>query len=102
MLDHCIYDIKLATELAIFSIKSNMKIIWCGNGGSAADVQHIAAELMGRLTTHNRKPIPSVALTTDSSFINAWSYHTGYDSIFSWQIQGLSQNGDALFAISAS
>ena len=48
--------------------KNGGKILWCGNGGSAGDAQHLATELMGGMTDHDRKPIPSIALTTDSSF----------------------------------
>ena len=89
MLDECAGDIKEACTLSISSIKNDKKIIWCGNGGSAADAQHMAAELMGGLVSHSRKPIPSIALTTDSSFITAWSNDTSYETIFSRQIEGL-------------
>ena len=76
-------DIKEAAELLIQSINSSGKILWCGNGGSAADAQHLATELMGGMTDHDRMPIPSIALTTDSSFITAWTNDTDFDSI-SW------------------
>ena len=66
-------EIKEAAELLIQSITSSGKILWCGNGGSAADAQHLATELMGGMTDHDRMPIPSIALTTDSSFITAWT-----------------------------
>ena len=84
------------------SILNNHKIMACGNGGSAADAQHLATELMGGMTSHDRKPIPSIALTTDSSFITAWSNDTGFESIFSRQIQGLGKAGDVLIGISTS
>ena len=65
--------IQKACELMLNSVMSGNKILWCGNGGSAADSQHMSAELMGGLRSHNRDPIPSIALTTDSSFVTAWS-----------------------------
>ncbi|MAV95684.1 MAG: phosphoheptose isomerase [Candidatus Marinimicrobia bacterium] len=102
MFHHCIEDIQFAATLMINSIRKEGKIIWCGNGGSAADAQHLATELMGGMTSHDRKPIPSIALTTDSSFITAWSNDTGFESIFSRQIQGLGKAGDVLIGISTS
>ena len=102
MLDQCVADIKAASDLSILAIKNGKKIIWCGNGGSAADAQHMAAELMGGLVSHDREPIPSIALTTDTSFITAWANDTGYETIFSRQIDGLGNPGDILIAISTS
>ncbi len=98
----CAKDIKDAIDLMIECIVSENKILWCGNGGSAADAQHMAAELMGGLVSHDRRPIASIALTTDSSFITAWSNDTDYASIFSRQIEGLGKQGDILIAISTS
>ncbi len=102
ILDHCVSDIRAAVDLSIKAIDSNKKIIWCGNGGSAADAQHMAAELMGGLVSHDRRPIASVALTTDSSFITAWANDTDYNTIFSRQVEGLGKKGDILMAISTS
>ena len=102
MLDQCVADIKAAADLSILAIKNGKKIIWCGNGGSAADAQHMAAELMGGLVSHGRAPIPSIALTTDTSFITSWANDTGYETIFSRQIDGLGNAGDILMAISTS
>jgi D-sedoheptulose 7-phosphate isomerase len=102
MLGQCVADIKEASDLSILAIKNGKKIIWCGNGGSAADAQHMAAELMGGLVSHDREPIPSIALTTDTSFITAWANDTGYETIFSRQIDGLGNAGDILIAISTS
>ena len=95
-------SIEKAAELLIESIKAGGKILWCGNGGSAADAQHLATELMGGMSDHDRMPIPSIALTTDSSFITAWSNDTDFDSIFSRQVQGLGAEGDVLIGISTS
>ena len=89
MLQECTNDIDKASRMMIESIKKGNKILWCGNGGSAADAQHMAAELMGGLRSHDREPISSIALTTDSSFITAWSNDTNYEEIFSRQIEGI-------------
>ena len=102
MFDSCIEDIQAAASLMIDSIRKDGKILWCGNGGSAADAQHLATELMGGMTSHERTPIPSIALTTDSSFLTAWSNDTDFESIFSRQIQGLGKTGDVLIGISTS
>jgi len=102
LVDECISDIELAAQFMIDSIRNYGKILWCGNGGSAADAQHLATELMGGMADHERKPIPSIALTTDSSFITAWSNDTDFKSIFSRQVQGLGSKGDVLVGISTS
>jgi len=95
-------DIEEAAVLLIDAINASKKILWCGNGGSAADAQHLATELMGGMSEHDRKPIPSIALTTDSSFITAWANDTDFNSIFSRQIQGVGAAGDVLIGISTS
>ena len=82
MIDDCIDDIKKASEIMLDCVNNGNKIIWCGNGGSAADAQHMAAELMGGLRSHSRKPIASIALTTDTSFITAWSNDNGYEEYY--------------------
>ena len=102
MLDACASDILKGAQVMIDAIKAYRKILWCGNGGSAADAQHMAAELMGGLVSHDRPAIASIALTTDSSFVTAWANDTGYESIFSRQIEGLGESGDVLIAISTS
>ena len=95
-------DIEEAASLLIDAVNTSKKILWCGNGGSAADAQHLATELMGSMSDHDRKPIPSIALTTDSSFITAWANDTDFNSIFSRQIQGIGDIGDVLIGISTS
>ena len=102
MVKNGLESIEKAAELLIGSINTGGKILWCGNGGSAADAQHLATELMGGMSDHDRMPIPSIALTTDSSFITAWSNDTDFDSIFSRQVQGLGAEGDVLIGISTS
>ncbi|SVB28396.1 uncharacterized protein METZ01_LOCUS181250 [marine metagenome] len=102
MLSKCANDIQSAAEMMIDAVINGKKILWCGNGGSAADAQHMAAELMGGLRNHDRPAIASIALTTDSSFLTAWANDTGYESIFSRQVEGLGDAGDVLVAISTS
>jgi|TARA_B100002052_G_scaffold207305_1_gene189423 D-sedoheptulose 7-phosphate isomerase len=102
ILEGGIEQIQKAAEIFIKCTKNGGKILWCGNGGSAGDAQHLATELMGGMTDHDRKPIPSIALTTDSSFLTAWSNDTDFESIFSRQIQGLGEEGDVLVGISTS
>ena len=75
--------------------------MFCGNGGSAADAQHLSAELVGRYMK-NRKPLASIALTTDTSVITAISNDFSFDEIFSRQIESIGNEGDILYAISTS
>ena len=77
------------------------KVLWCGNGGSAADSQHLAAELVGRFR-HDHRPLPSIALTTDSSVLTAISNDFGYDDVFLRQVEALCVPGDVLVGISTS
>jgi len=102
MLEACTADINQAARIMIEAIHGGNKILWCGNGGSAADAQHMSTELLGGLRDHGRRAIASLALTTDTSFITAWSNDTSYETIFSRQIEGLGQSGDVLLAISTS
>lgn len=82
-------------------LSKNNKILLCGNGGSAADSQHIAAELVGRFRK-NRQALPAIALTTDTSILTAVANDYGFDQVFSRQIEALSQPGDMLIALSTS
>lgn len=82
-------------------IKNGGTIFWCGNGGSAADSQHLSAELIGRLS-NNRTPLPSVSLNSDISAITCIANDFGYETIFERQLEGLAQNGDYLVALSTS
>ena len=102
MLDACAKDIDIAANILTDAVKNGRKILWCGNGGSAADAQHMATELMGGLRNHDRPAIASIALTTDSSFLTAWSNDTDFNTIFSRQLDGLGKAGDVLVAISTS
>ena len=102
IIDNCLDSIEEAANLMISSVKVGKKILWCGNGGSAGDAQHLATELMGGMINHDRKPIPSIALTTDTSFLTAWSNDTEFESVFSRQIQALGNKDDVLIGISTS
>jgi D-sedoheptulose 7-phosphate isomerase len=96
-----INEILLAFNLMHTCIKSGGKIFLCGNGGSAADAQHIAAELVVRLRS-NRNPMPAIALTTDTSILTAISNDYGFSQIFARQIEALGRNNDLLIGISTS
>mgnify|MGYP001401632000 FL=1 len=85
----------------MFCLTNNGKILACGNGGSAADAQHFAAELVGRFE-RDRLPLAAIALNTDSSILTAVGNDFGYDRVFSQQVNALGQPGDVLVAISTS
>ena len=97
-LDHLI---KLASELLIDCFKNGNKVILFGNGGSASDAQHISAEFVGRFVKE-RRPLPSIALNTDTSTITAISNDYGYDNVFERQVRALANKGDLLIGISTS
>ena len=88
-------------KVASSTIKANKKIMLCGNGGSAADSQHIAAEFIGRFEKE-RKSIAAIALTTDTSALTAIGNDYGYEEVFSRQVEGLGLSGDLLIGISTS
>lgn len=83
------------------ALQAGHKILWCGNGGSAADAQHFAAEIVGRYK-RERRGLPSIALTTDSSIVTAIANDYGYDAVFSRQVEALGEAGDVLVGISTS
>ena len=87
--------------IALSTIKAGHKIMLCGNGGSAADSQHIAAELIGRFEKE-RQSMAAFALTADTSALTAIGNDYGYDQVFSRQVEGLGQSGDLLIGISTS
>ncbi|MCD6087482.1 MAG: D-sedoheptulose 7-phosphate isomerase [Candidatus Hydrothermae bacterium] len=90
-----------AIELAAETLKGGHKILLCGNGGSAADAQHIAAEFVVRFT-RPRRALPAIALTVDTSVLTAASNDFGYEEVFSRQVEALGNEGDLLIAISTS
>ncbi len=93
--------VQRASEIAIEALKRGNKIIFCGNGGSAADAQHLAAELVGRYLIE-RGPLPALALTVDTSALTAIANDYSFDEVFARQLGGLGQAGDVLIAISTS
>ncbi len=95
------FHIYTASILCIEALKNQKKILLCGNGGSAADAQHIAAELVGRFQKE-RRPLPAVALTTDTSALTAIANDYDFSEVFARQVEALAQKGDILIAISTS
>ncbi|MCM8596568.1 phosphoheptose isomerase [Accumulibacter sp.] len=90
-----------AVELMVGCLLNNGKILACGNGGSAADAQHFAAELVGRFEIE-RHELAAIALTTDTSILSAIANDYGYQAVFAKQVRALGQSGDVLLAISTS
>tara|TARA_B100000674_G_C37485679_1_gene753514 strand:- start:2 stop:577 length:576 start_codon:yes stop_codon:yes gene_type:complete len=94
-------SIQLASTLMLETLIKGRTIFFCGNGGSAADSQHLAAELVGKYK-QIRKPLKAIALTTDTSALTAIANDFSFDDIFSRQLEGLGQEEDLLYAISTS
>ena len=90
-----------AAKICIESLKNGGKIILCGNGGSAADAQHIAAELSGRFKKE-RRALAGIAITTDTSALTAIGNDYGYEFVFSRQVEAIGKKGDVLIGISTS
>lgn len=90
-----------AAECCVEALRRGHKLLLCGNGGSAGDAQHIAAELVGRFVA-DRRALPAIALTTDTSALTAIANDYGYEQVFARQVEGLAQPGDVLVAISTS
>jgi D-sedoheptulose 7-phosphate isomerase len=93
--------VAIAILAMVECLNSGGKIMACGNGGSAADAQHFAAELMGRFE-RERRELAAVALTTDTSILTAVGNDYSYDQVFSKQVRGLGKSGDILLAITTS
>lgn len=93
--------IAVAAESIVGALEGGNKVVFCGNGGSAADSQHLAAELMGRYLV-DRKPLAAMALTVDSSALTAIGNDYSFDDVFSRQLRGIGRQGDVLVAISTS
>jgi D-sedoheptulose 7-phosphate isomerase len=90
-----------ACEVISTAIRKGNKLMICGNGGSAADAQHMAAEMVGRMLIE-RNPLPAMSLTTDTSNLTAIANDYSYDVVFEKQVQGLGRTGDVLLGISTS
>ncbi len=93
--------LETAAERMVRAFLGGRKVLWCGNGGSAADCQHLAAELVGRFR-HERRPFASLALTTDTSVLTAISNDYGYDEVFRRQIVALCNKDDVVVGLSTS
>ncbi len=99
----CSADIQRAIVTLSDAFKEGKKLLICGNGGSAADAQHIAAEFIVRLSPNLKRPaMPAVALTTDSSILTAAGNDIGFENIFARQVEALGQTNDVLLVISTS
>ncbi|MFM1870476.1 MAG: hypothetical protein RLY99_1220 [Pseudomonadota bacterium] len=94
-------DVVRAIHLLTNALQKDQKVLACGNGGSAADAQHFAAELVGRFE-RERRELPAIALTTDSSIMTAIGNDYSYEVIFSKQVKALGRSGDVLLGISTS
>jgi len=99
----CVKDISKAIDLISSALKAKKKILLCGNGGSAADAQHLATELVIRLNPKIQRPgLPAIALTTDTSNLTAGANDIGYDNVFARSVEALGNEGDVLIGISTS
>ncbi|MBI5122593.1 SIS domain-containing protein [Candidatus Roizmanbacteria bacterium] len=101
--DKCADEIVAAANLIADSIESGGKVLLCGNGGSAADCQHMATEFTSVLSKDfNRPGLPAISLTTDTSFITAFANDFGFEDVFAREVQALGRAGDVLILISTS
>ena len=97
----CFDDIEFIAKACAKALANGKMIFFCGNGGSAADCQHIAAEFVGRFVKE-RKGLPAIALTTDTSILTAIGNDYGYDEVFARQVEALVREGDVVIGISTS
>lgn len=103
VLTHCTDEIERCGYAMAEAIKNGGKIMFCGNGGSAADSQHLAAELVVRLRSHiNRPALPGLALTVDPSIMTAGGNDIGFDNVFARSVEAYGKHGDILVGISTS
>lgn len=101
--DEMVESIHQSGKIVLNTFKEANKVFFCGNGGSAADAQHLAAEFLIRYTANsNRPPLPGIALTTDSSALTAGGNDLGFDNIFAQQIKAVGSKGDCVVLISTS
>jgi D-sedoheptulose 7-phosphate isomerase len=99
----CADSIRAAADLLIATFRAGGKLLLCGNGGSAADCQHMATELVSRLSKEFERPaLPAIALTTDTSLLTAIGNDLGFAGVFERQVRALGKPGDVLMAISTS
>jgi len=101
--EKCVDSILEVADLITDTFRSGGKVLLCGNGGSAADCQHMAAEFVSRLTKDFDRPgLPAIALTTDTSILTAFANDCGYEGVFERQVRALGKPGDVLVGISTS
>lgn len=101
--EQCTGDISKAIDFVIRAFNNKKKILLCGNGGSAADAQHLATEFVIRLNPKIKRPaLPAIALTTDTSNLTAGANDFGYDNVFTRSLEALGQEGDVLIGITTS
>lgn len=99
----CFADLTVIAELSAGCLRAGRTLFFCGNGGSAAECQHLATEFVVRLSAHReRQALAAVALTTDTSLLTACSNDYGFDRVFSRQVEALAHKGDVLFLLSTS
>jgi phosphoheptose isomerase len=92
----------LAVDVITEALASGHKVLVCGNGGSAAQAQHLAAELVGGFRVHDRGPLTAVSLNSDTAVMTAWANDVSFDEIFARQVAALGRSGDVLVALSTS
>ena len=101
--DACAAQVSALADLIASAFLAGNKLLLCGNGGSAADCQHVATELVSRLSADFIRPaLPAIALTTDTSFLTAFGNDYGFDGVFARQVEALGREGDVLLGISTS
>ena len=101
--EKCTLQINRAMDLLVHALRSGKKVLLCGNGGSAADAQHLATEFVIRLDPAVKRPgLPAIALTTDTSNLTAGANDLGYDHVFARSVEALGKEGDVLIGISTS
>ncbi len=98
----CTPSILKAADVMINAFQNKKKVLLCGNGGSAADSQHIATELVVRLNQKERPALPAIALTTDTSNLTASANDLGFERVFARSVEALGEEGDVLIALSTS
>lgn len=103
IIETCTDRIVKAVDIIIDALNKKKKMLFCGNGGSAADAQHLATEFVIRMNPNIKRPgIPAIALTTDSSMLTAGANDIGYDNVFARAVEAIGNEGDVLIGISTS
>ena len=103
VVETCAEDVAAAADLIAASLRDGGKVLFCGNGGSAGDAQHLATEFVSTLTLERRRPaLAAIALTTDTSLLTAVANDFGFEEVFARQVEALGREGDVLVGISTS